>query len=210
MRHSPCISLILVLILASIGNAQLIKAVGAKVAYTSSYQDFRYTNFSVTTQRRSGINAAVFLEWLNSPYVSIVSQAEYAQRGMVMRAAITLNDPTPVGYVDLDNRVDYLSVPILVKLMLPLDSVTPYLIAGPRYDVLLGFHSDRSGFDAVYNDFKHNMLGFSVGGGVSTTAFFPYPLIVEFRYNADLGDSYATPLLTVRNEAFDVWLGVAF
>jgi len=101
-------------------DSQLIKSYGVKVAFTSADQKYNYTNLpDIETKRRIGFNAAVFAEWLNMPFISFVTQCEYAQRGMGMVFNRTENSPDIIAtYVDY-NRVDYLSIPVFVKLSLP-------------------------------------------------------------------------------------------
>lgn len=196
--------------LASIpGNAQLIKRCGLKVAFTSASQDFKYSTFAPDTKRRPGFNAGIYIEWFDLPLVSLITQIEYAQRGMGLEFVRTLNDPTPIEIFTEYNRVDYLSLPVLVKVAVPTTIVTPFLLIGPRIDFFLGYHSDRDLFNAVYDQFKKTMIGGSIGIGVEATSLLPVNVIVEGRYNFDLADSYSTQYLTVRNNSFDVWLGVA-
>jgi hypothetical protein len=193
------------------GNAQLIKSYGFKVAYTSADQKFNYTNLTnIETKRRVGFNVAIYAEWLNTPFISLVTQCEYAQRGMGMEFNRTANSPDIIGtFIDY-NRVDYLSIPIFVKLSLPVEPINPYLLLGPRIDFLLGYKSDESAFNAVYDGFSKTMTGASFAVGVDLNTLLPLAILIEARYNVDFKDSYSTQYLTVRNNSFDLWLGLNF
>ena len=200
------------LFLAQSSNAQLIKSYGFKVAFTSADQKYNYTYLSnMDTKRRSGFNAAIFAEWLNLPFISIITQCEYAQRGMGMDFNRTNSTgPTIIDTYTNYNRVDYFSIPIFAKFTLPVAPIDPYILIGPRIDFLLGYHSDQNAFDGVYDSFSKTMTGASFAIGVDLKSVIPIALFIEARYNIDFKDSYSTQYLTVRNNSFDVWLGFAF
>ncbi len=197
--------------LASGVNAQLLGHYGLKVAYTSAAQSFNYYGggFEINDERRPGVNAAAFAEWSTIPNLSVVTQLEYTQRGKGVKFARTTNDPTVLDTWVQYHRVDYLSVPILAKLSLASGLVQPYLIAGPRVDFVLANHGADPNFRSLYDDFKSPNLGGSAGAGMSTTAIVPAEIFVEFRYNLDLTAPYDNGALRVRNNAYDIWLGVA-
>ena len=195
---------------SQIGNAQLIKSYGFKVAFTSADQKYNYTYLTdITTKRRVGFNAAIFAEWLNMPLFSLITQCEYAQRGMGMEFDRTLNSPEITGTYTNYNRVDYLSIPIFAKLTFPVEPINPYILLGPRIDFLLGYKSDENVFNAVYDKFSKTITGASFAVGFDLKTLFPIALLIETRYNIDFKDSYSTQYLTVRNNSFDIWLGVA-
>jgi hypothetical protein len=201
----------IVLCFVTIGNAQLLRHYGLKVAYTSATQSFDYytAGFGFSNERRPGINAAVFAEWLNMPFLSVITQVEYSQRGLGIEFARTLNDPTVIGTWVEYHRVDYLSVPLLAKVSFPSTIIEPYLVAGPRIDFVLGYHGNDENFRSLYNDFKSPNLGGTVGAGVSVSSILPAAILLEFRYNIDLTLPYDNGLLRVKNSAYDIWLGVA-
>jgi hypothetical protein len=191
------------------GNAQLIKSYGFKVAFTSANQKFDYTYLTnIETKSRVGFNVAIFAEWLNTPFISLVTQGEYTQRGMGMEFNRTGNSPDIIGTSINYNRVDYLSIPVFVKLSLPVEPINPYLIVGPRIDFLLGYKSDEGTFNAVYDGFSKTMTGASFAVGLDLKTLLPLAILIEARYNVDFKDSYSTQYLTVRNNSFDIWIGI--
>lgn len=188
-----------------------MKAIGFKAAYTSAHQSFDYTSFNIEPKRRAGFNVAGFVEWLDLPFFSIVSQIEYAQRGMRYEIQQTgPGGPEIIAIVTRYNRVDYLSIPLFAKFSLPAHAISPFLSLGPRFDILLGYKSDEDAYNFVYDDFKKTMLGGTISIGCETNALLPFSLILEARYNFDLADSYATQSLKVRNSSIDIWMGAAF
>ena len=206
------VTLLIVAMGTHVSNAQLLKSYGIKVAYTSANQTYT-SDFSGSYRydHRSGFNAAAFGEWLNTPFVSVVTQVEYAQRGM--RTSIldhTVGVPMPLNYVTIDNRVDYLSMLPLLKLAVPLSVLRPYILAGPRFDFLLGYKSTpaKYGYGDAFENFKKSSYGASLGLGAELTNVLPVVVSIEGRYNADLVS--ASTYGNIRNDAFDIWVGVGF
>jgi hypothetical protein len=211
MRRVLFLSLVFVALISHDTSAQLIKQFGVKVAVTSANQGFDYSQMSdLQMKRRVGFDVGVFAEWLDIPVLSIISQIEYAQKGSGMEFVVTgPSGPQSLGTTKLYSRLDYLSVPILLKLRLQSSVITPYLLAGPRLDILMSYQSDEGVLNSLYDQFKKTTLGGSVGVGVQIQSLLPVTILVEGRYNIDLSDSYETNLLKVRNNSFDFWLGVA-
>lgn len=204
------VAVVCALLIAYVAEAQAIKSYGVKIGYTSANQTFDYTLFDFETRRQSGINGAVYIEWLDLPWFSVVTQLEYSQRGMATESVITGDDPTPIRVETLHNRLSYISVPLLAKGNLSLAGMSVYCLAGPRVDFLVEYKSDRGLFNAVYDQFKQPALGGTVGVGAQFERVLPLDLLVEARYNFDVSNSYQTELLRVRNYTLDIWLGVAF
>lgn len=196
---------------ATISNAQLIESYGAKVAYTSSSQEFDYPTSPVgwwtgiKTSARSGFNVAAFAEWFNLPIFSIESQIEYAERGAHLEYVV------PGGTKSTAGRLDYISVPLLAKVSLPIGASSSYLLAGPRADFLIDYQEVeiQPDMNPFYGDFKKAMLGGSIGVGIQSGSLLSVAPLLEFRYNVDFFDSYNKDDLKVRNDAVDIWLGVA-
>jgi hypothetical protein len=201
---------LLLLVLPTGDNAQLIKGYGIKVALTSSTQTFEYSNppwtgFGPSPKRRIGFNAGVYVEWLALPIFSVLSEIEYVQKGFGEEFNITQNDPTVIATATEYRRIDYVSFPLLGKFILPLNSTNLYILAGPRADFLVAYDPN---FSSIYKDFKKTMFGASFGIGLNLETFMPFPLSLEFRYNSDFSDSFDNGNLRVRNNSYDFWLGV--
>jgi Outer membrane protein beta-barrel domain len=211
MRKMVLPLLVTLLSYISISNAQLIKSYGLKLASTSASQNLEYSTppwgwwSGSKTTPKPGFNIALFAEWFNVPFFSVVSQIEYAQRGAHLEYAV------PGGRWSTDGRVDYLSVPLLAKVTVPMGPASPYLLAGPRADFLVGYQDVeiQPNTNPLYSNFKKAILGGSIGLGVETGSLLPVALLAELRYNVDFFDSYNKDNLKVRNNAIDVWLGVA-
>ena len=199
------------LIYPSESRAQLLKSYGFKLAYTLADQKFNYSNgLTLDTKKRTGINVGAYVEWLDIPSFSLITQIEYCQRGTGIEFAQTGNDPTVIGYFTYYSRLDYVSVPVFLKLSLPTELVSPYILAGPRIDFLLGYEAQNGINSIVYQDFKKTVVGGSFALGIESASLLPIHVMAETRFNVDLMDSYTSENLSVRNTSFDIWLGVGF
>jgi hypothetical protein len=198
------------LLLSFTAHAQLVKGFGVKIGVTAANQSWDYTvgGHDPSTQNRWGITGSAFVELLNMPYLSLIVEGQYTQKGMSMRvAANTVSNPDGTGeFVTLRPSADYFSVPLLVKIRFQTAFLSPYLIAGPRYDFVLARHGD--GFDPVFNELTSSEPGATVGVGVELHAVFPIDALLELRYNASLKDAFGSSYLKVRNHTVDILLGV--
>lgn len=161
-------------------------------------------------QRRIGFNVGLYAEWLGLPFFSLITQVEYDQRGYLETYYVSL--PLPAGFATklASQRIDYLSVPILAKITFPIDGVQPYILAGPRVDVKLGYEKTYLGDwpTPPYSEFKSTDFGASIGAGLTLPNFPMLPILFEFRYNLDASSSYKTSFSTYRNNSCDIWIGV--
>ncbi|NUO79802.1 outer membrane beta-barrel protein [candidate division KSB1 bacterium] len=213
-------------------HAQLLKGAGVKIGVNSSNTRITYTradlqDLKIGTGRRTGINIAGYAEWLTTPVFSIVTQVEYAQRGFSEEAVITLPDnPEPVATAEANSRLDYVSLPVLVKLRLPHANAGPYLILGPRMDFLVNRVAGEFDFSPYVNQlgslvkesatsgwvdfFADRYLGGTAGVGFASARLAGMLVQLEMRYNFDVADNAEIDLFEAKNRALDLWLGVQF
>jgi hypothetical protein len=203
---------VLVLMCTNESPSQLIKGYGIKLGMTSADQKFNYTFISgIETKRRLGFISGVYVEWLDIPVISVITEVDYTQRGMGQGLYVTSEaGPERIGTKTFYSRLDYLSIPVLAKATLPGTIISPYIFAGPRFDFLLGYKSDENTFNDLYGKFKKNIFGGTVGLGAETGSLLPVTLTVDFRYNIDFTKSFKNSDLEVTNNAFDFMVGVRF
>lgn len=213
----------IVFMLPFAAHAQLLKGFGVKVGSNSSNTSFAYTvaelqNLEVDTDRRIGVNLAAFAEWINTPAFSIVTQVEYVERGFIQKIKITDEFGELLGIAEATSQLNYVSLPILLKLRLPQSKLAPYVIFGPRFDWLVD-HVDANFESEIAGDFPSSPFtdffdtrswGATMGAGLTPIKFGETALLVEARYNLDLKDSVALETLRAKNNAVEVWLGLAF
>ncbi len=199
-------------------QAQLIEAYGVKAGLNSSNAalSFPQSAFEIDTQRRTGINAAFFVEWGNFSVFSFITQVEYAQRGFAEEQIITgENSPEPLGAIQASTRLDYISLPILLKLQYPRLAAVPYLLFGPRVDFLVNREAGKFEFQMgtfespLGKGFEERAFGGVIGLGFSADKLLHLPLLVEARYNFDFtNNADLTMLGQAKSNSFDFWLGI--
>ncbi len=192
-------------------QAQFIRSYGIKVGGSLAKQVWDYSiNFSMEPDNRFGLNIGGFVEFLDVPFLSVVAEADYTQKGMKLNLPTTGPDsPDIIGTTTLNNRIDYLSLFLLGKIRYNLVLFSPYLIAGPRADIELGRDIEK-GFETSYKDFKKGNFGLTIGVGTELIKVLPLSLLAEFRYNYDLSNVYSNENVKVKNQSFDFLVGVFF
>jgi len=192
-------------------QAQFIRSYGIKVGGSLAKQVWDYSiNFSMESDNRFGLNIGGFVEFLDVPFLSVVAEADYTQKGMKLNLPTTGPDsPDIIGTTTLNNRIDYLSLFLLGKIRYNLVLFSPYLIAGPRADIELGRDIEK-GFETSYKDFKKGNFGLTIGVGTELIKVLPLSLLAEFRYNYDLSNVYSNENVKVKNQSFDFLVGVFF
>jgi hypothetical protein len=194
---------------ASMTHAQLVRSYGIKLGTVAANQSWKYADTpELTTSARWGITGGVYIELLDLPIVSVVGEIQYTQKGMRFSVPVTTEShPEGTGqFITESPRVDYLSIPVLAKVRLSFPAITPYLIAGPRADLLLSKKGD--GFDPVVDNFKSTDVGGTLGLGVELHTLLPVGLLAEIRYNPSFRDAYKNEFLSVRNHSFDFLVGL--
>ncbi len=206
------VPVMILIALADNSHSGIIKGYGVQVGIVSASQNFKGEAFPMADEslkRRIGFVAGAYLEWLNLPYISAVTEIEYMQKGMGMEVVVTGQaGPEPLGKYTDYSRLDYLSVPVYGKISLPAGIGTPYFIAGPRFDYLLDYNSEFLGI--IYNEFRKTAWGGMVGVGFAPHLSILIKSSVELRYNFDFTDSYKPAGREAKNNTFDVRVGIPF
>jgi len=195
-----------------ISQSQLIKNHGLQIGITSANQEFSGSPFPLADldlKRRIGFVGGVYVEWLNVSYISIITQIEYVQKGLGVESIVTGEDsPEPLGTKTDYSRLDYISLPILMKTSTQIKTVTPYILGGLRYDYLLSYESEF--MSAVFDNFRRNILGGSIGIGIETNLTRLLNASLEFRYNLDFTNSMNLYNKEAKNNSFDIRVGFPF
>ena len=194
--------LVFVLICTTILQAQIITGYGIKTGATIANQNFDYQQTSnVSMKNRAGIRLGGFVQWLNYSNFTILTELHYVQRGMIYEQKMTSNSPNPVATMRFDNNVNYLSIPVLMKILFSKEAFSPYLAVGPRFDILMNYNSDF--FSVIYKKFNNFDIGGDIGIGLENGILF-----LELRYNHSFSNSYQTQYLTFKNKAISVLTGI--
>lgn len=202
----------LVLILACVfflyaDNDYLLKDYGIKLGVSAANQDFSIrpeSNFYYLVKGgnfryRPGFICGIYAEWFDERYINMVTEINYVQKG----TRFNLSGVTDHEY---NNRMDYLSIPVYVKLKFPNLNFLPYLMFGFRYDHLIykRIESDM----LLYDKAKAGNAGTSYCAGYEFDAG-GMPLSIEYSYHTQYAmlleeDQY---FYTIRNISHSLVLG---
>ena len=188
---------------------------GFKFAYTSS--GIYHNQIDDFAFRRNGFNIALFYEIRMFKFLSLIPQLEYAQKGFVEKQVET-NEAGEIiqEEVEANTRLDYLSIPLMVKFKYPDIKPEPYLVFGPRFDYLINrrngvFHFTQVDFKSQFADYLDEFVfGGSFGAGFRLAKIDRLNTFLEFRYNFDVSDSFSKiEKIAAKNNSYDVVLVIA-
>lgn len=203
--------IIFVILIHSLSHAQFIDGYGVKIGGTLANQDWQRKNATVdfNPDSRFGMNAGIFMEFLNLPLLRMVTELNYEQKGMKLEFPLTtIEDPDGSSgkTKSILNRVDYLSLAVKAKLKSKAPLLSPYVFAGPRVDFYLNKNVDKN-FKSFYDEFKKQVYGLSAGVGAEFNTL-PVDLLLELQYNHDLTSAYESAMYDINNQSFDFKIGL--
>ncbi len=152
--------------------------------------------------RRIGFEGAFGFEFFASSYISILAQFEYSQRGTGEEA------PPPYGNSIIKyHRVDYLSIPILMRMTLTTSKPHPSFLFGPRISLPIGYQNLADNvLRTVYDNLKRPSDEWCLGIGIE-----PFPAtIMECRYDFNLDNAFQYEDYIVKGNTFNITLGYLF
>jgi hypothetical protein len=206
MKKTIYALLTFVLVGFSTSHSQLIRGYGIKAGFASTNQDWHYDimSGSLNTDTRKGLDVGAFVEWLDIPLFSVVTEVHYIQKGFTQKIAVTNEDyPDGTGeYVTHSAELDYFSIPVVAKIRYDLLNISLYVFAGPRYDVLVSTKSDIYGI--ILDQIESSELGASFGLGFDYSLPALFKVGAEIRYSPSIQNSYAKNGLTVKNQSWEM------
>ncbi|MFC1554447.1 porin family protein [candidate division KSB1 bacterium] len=218
MRAKILVIVLVLFLVPGLSQAQLIKGWGFTAGYTTT--DVKASAFEDSYKNRTGMCAGIYIEWLKIPFISVITQAEYTQKGFREEQVETDILGSYVGTATAETRLDYISLPILAKFRYPSIVIEPYFVTGPRFDFLI--NHDNGSFDfnegsvrsEIADYFTDKVYGWTFGGGLTLPQIFNNALSLEIDYNIDFTDSFdhVSEVLDmeVKNRTFDVRLRLIF
>jgi hypothetical protein len=206
MRNRIVFTIIVAFFSLTVSHAQLLRGYGFKVGAVASSQNWDTQDYTMTNDYRWDVDVSAYLELIDVPVFSLVTELQYSRRGSILNVILTeeANRPYYSFFVD---RYDYLCIPILAKIRFSTSFIDPYLIVGPRFDFLLSTHQDK------FADNRHMTMassehGLTVGIGAELKPLYIPVLLLEIRYNSAFTDSFADRYFRIRSHSFDCLLGV--
>lgn len=217
------ISFLLFVVSSSGAICQPVKSFGIMGGITSATWIWKVDGLDTQrSDRRLGLDAGAFVEWLDMPVFSLLTEVHYVQKGREWRVPVTTEQaPDGTGaFVGDDIRLDYLSISILPKIRFETAIADVYAIAGIRADISL---SDRiavegseayaayiaQGYQSMLDRFKSFQLGGTLGVGTQVNSLFPFAAGIEFRYSPDFQSAYSVGKSDITNTSFELLLRIS-
>lgn len=211
------ILLVIVVLGFTILNAQLNLSYGFKTGFVIANQDFDYSVLDYNSneiildlEKHYGLIIGPSIGLFKESNIDLIIELNYVQKGMIYEMDRYDENGNNLGTINFNNRVEYLSLLILGELSYNSTIKLPYLLIGPRIDILLGYKSEDNLFDDVYDDFESFDFGGSIGLGYELNLWESYNFLFEIRFSPSFTNSYETELLTVKNNSVDFLTGIKF
>lgn len=203
---------LITLCLSTTSQAQIIRSFGLKVGATNSSEYWeRNDNLpDMDPENRWGFNVGIFSELFNTKYLTLVTEANYFQKGMKEDLPVTtITNPDGTGeYITWDTRVDYINFSALGKMRLDLNKISPYILIGPKVDFQINIESSFGFLNEVEKNFNEVMYGLRIGAG-SEFQFESFSLLAEILYDYNFNNLYENENLTVTSDSFDFRVGIS-
>lgn len=188
---------------------------GVKLGYTSANQDFQYSipdiDVDLDSDYHPGFNGGIFVEFPIMNHISLTSDLYFTQKGMQVELVGAVMADNPQGYYtklfNYDNHLDHIGLSLASKFYQEISIFKPYLLAGIRYEWLIGKHI-ADDFRLVYDKYESNLFGFLFGLGTELENVISVPLLIEGVYHYDLTKVEINENLKLQNHVFEIKLGI--
>ncbi|MCU0434700.1 MAG: porin family protein [Bacteroidia bacterium] len=186
------ITLIAALLLGTAAKAQFFQGFGVMGGLTYSNQKWHYPELDQKQKLKYLLrwNAEVFAEFGAHPTFRWVTELQYNGKGAKME--------TPAGTTRFRNN--YAAWNNYLMIRRELFSVIPYLKVGPRLEYVFKTDQQFTPFHATG----------SIGAGVEFVSFSRIKFLTEFHYVPDLTRSFSNDLVTIKQPAFELRVGIKF
>ena len=215
MKYKNYLILLLLIITSNNLKSQILDNYGLKVSYTRSKINVKeIDNYSTW---RSGINCSFFIEKNIYKSISTIIELEYAQKGYISEQIETNEIGEKIQIVRANTRLDYISVPLFMKISYDISNIKPFIQFGPRLDYMFNYEKGTYKFTELnfIDETAKYLDSFSFGSSLSIGFILPFisdkSIILEARYNNDFTDLWSKPHTFLgKNVSYDFWIGISF
>ncbi|HDS08721.1 MAG TPA: hypothetical protein ENN73_00710, partial [Firmicutes bacterium] len=101
------------------------------------------SDFFINHRSKNGVSLSLSAESKKIMFFYISAEVNYIQKG-ILDTYILFNPMTYeiLGMEELKHRLDYISIPVHIKIYRENDFISPYILFGPRFDYLFNYRSD--------------------------------------------------------------------
>lgn len=207
---SKLVSILLLSISFSFG--QYFKGFGIKTGLVSSNQRWNYTDMNAENSDKNyyGFYLGTSFDFFTNEYFFSNLEVAYCQKGHVKEIKKTFVDPDGQGFIETGkeifrNRFDNISVAILGNVKYETKLITPYILFGPRFDILINRDIEILELSKKFEKF---IYGYSFGAGVIINNFVRYGLTLELVSSPNINYLYKTESLKVSNYSYEIKFGI--
>jgi hypothetical protein len=198
---------------------------GMSMANLSNAKTLMELPSGVDCATRYGFTGFLFF---NVQFIDVIGaqvEAGYAMKGTRIKGTMTGEDEgVPVSAeAEGTMAVDYLEIPLLAKLCIPMPAVNPYVYAGPSLGIMLAskyYHKisatvgGQSQSEEGTEDIKEHVNGTDFGLAFGAGITLPMGFLVDARYTLGLGtiakkENETTPP-DLKNGVFAIMVGYGF
>jgi hypothetical protein len=196
---------ILISILYSVSNAQLISDYGLKIGIVSSNfkMDFYKNNKNFNSafdKSRLGPTMGLFVRYFEKSNFDVETELSYVQKGGTDKfEIITTNDPEGTGeYLIFDIQFDYLQLKTSLRPNYLLNNFEIYGLFGASLDYLLAV---KNGI-LPKNDYSDFIWGYVLGFGLTFNNLLDNKISLEVVYNSDFNEIYKSESVKYTNNLY--------
>ena len=195
-------------------TGQIMGSYGVKAGVSLANQSYQFTpiEYTVETQPVIGPSLAFFVEAFRGEHLSIQVDLAYAPRGSkTTTSSVTVNhldnDRIIVNEGDLQvSKFNYLSLSPMARLRAQKGAITPYVLLGPRIDLLLNYNT---GSDHPLEEQNSLVVGLSGGVGLEYSLTMA-GVFAELQYQPDLSPVTNMEPLLINNNSLVFTVGIRF
>jgi len=191
---------------------QFPAAYGIKAGVSIANQSWRFSNLDYTLETEAiySVCGALFVEAFKGEHFSFQFDLAYEQKGSststesitvhhFKEGSITANEGTVSS-----SYFKYLSFSPMARYRFELEHLIPYLLLGPRLDVLLNYSTDS---EWPLESWQGYAVGLTVGVGMEYS-FGQMNLLTEIQFQPDLSPLTNQEPLLINNNMLAIWLGI--
>lgn len=213
MKHYLSLFFLLLVITPQLLKSEIIDNCGFIISVNQS--KIKVEEYEDYTRLRTGLGLSLFLEKKISTTISSVIHVEYIQKGFITEQIETNEVGEKIQTVKANTRLDYISVPLLMKFTLNNVSFSPFIKLGPRFEYMFNYQKGTWEFtnidftDETAKYLDKTSFGYTIATGCQIPCRFGKIIIIEARYNHDFTDLWSQPYsINGKNISYDLGIGI--
>jgi len=177
---------------------------GIKAGLSASTHDAT-GEWSYDTDYRTGIDAGAFVSWRFAFSTALLMELHYVQNGHDgiegWNPATSEGPPAPSDF-----RIDYISVPFLARIDMPVGDLPTYLLLGPYFNFKVGEDAEVKQYYA--DNLETFTFGGAVGFGHQWQIAARMAMFGEALYRHDFMKAFDLNGIKLNNRAFSILVGL--